>query len=124
MIVQSSFINLQSSSFRSVLWRRMDQPGHESLRLSSSTSGWQFLGAAIFAFDGKPCRLDYLVTCDSQWRTIAATVSGWVGSDVVEHEVSVDGSGRWRFNGTECPDLDGFIDVDLAFSPCTNTLPI
>jgi hypothetical protein len=33
-------------------------------------------------------------------------------------------NGRWIHNGTELPQFDDCIDIDLNFSPSTNTLPI
>jgi len=36
-----------------------------------------------------------------------------------------DGNGRWsEINGASRPDLDGCLDIDLACTPFTNTLPI
>src|SRR6266571_3333703 len=109
---------------RSVLWRRLDQPGHESCRLCSHDSSWQLAGTAVFAHEQRPCRLDYLVVCDAGWRTVTATVAGWVGDKTVDIEILVDSARRWRLNGTECPAVAGCIDVDLNWSPSTNLLPI
>jgi hypothetical protein len=109
---------------RSILWRRLDHEGHELLRLLSDSNGWRLAGTAVFRFEGTPCRLDYEIVCDTEWRTRSARVEGWVGTESVRHEISVDPSGRWRLDGVERPDLDGCVDVDLGFSPSTNTLPI
>lgn len=108
----------------SVLWRRLDRPGHESARLSCHESTWRLAGTAVFAHDRQPCRLDYRVLCDSQWRTVSAHVAGWVGGEAVEIELAADPDRRWRVNGTECPAVAGCIDLDLNFSPSTNLLPV
>ncbi len=107
-----------------ILWRRLDQPGHESSRLILRGSQWHLMGTAVFAHDDQPCRLDYLVVCDAKWHTASGTVRGWVGSKLVEIELSVDADRRWRLNGAECSAVAGCIDVDLNFSPSTNLLPI
>ena len=108
----------------SILWRRLDQPGHESARLSSRQSQWHLAGSAVFAHNRQPCRLDYLVVCDSEWQTRSARVTGWVGADSIEIELSVDSARRWQLNGRERPGVAGCIDLDLNFSPSTNLLPI
>jgi hypothetical protein len=108
----------------SILWRRLDRPGHEFGRLVLRQASWQLIGTAVFAHDQQPCRLDYLVVCDSAWQTVSGTVTGWVGNEAVEIEISVDAAHRWRLNGTECPGVAGCTDLDLNFSPCTNLLPI
>ena len=109
----------------SILWRRLDLPGHESARLELSYGAWELIGAANFTDDeGRLCRLYYNVACDSAWRTTRARVAGSVGDEVIEITIEVDGAGRWRLNGRECPEVEGCIDVDLNFSPSTNLLPI
>src|SRR5438445_236662 len=114
----------EEATSQSILWRRLDQPGHESCRLLVQHSHWHLSGAAVFAHDQQPCRLDYSVVCDSGWHTLSARVAGWVGNDAVEIELAADSARRWRLNGAESPAVAGSIDVDLNFSPSTNLLPI
>jgi hypothetical protein len=107
-----------------ILWRRLDRPGHETARLSRSGSGWDLSGTAVFAHEGRPCRLDYSILSDSAWRTLQARVEGWVGNETVAIEIFAGASGRWRMNGSERAEVDGSLDIDLNFSPSTNLLPI
>lgn len=108
---------------RTILWRRIDQPGHEAARLHRTDEGWLLTGSAVFAHEGEPCQLTYEVVCDREWRTRSAVVTGWVGARPVDVRVAVDG-GCWRIDGEPCPAVDGCTDVDLNFSPSTNLLPI
>ncbi len=85
---------------------------------------WHLSGTAVFAHEGKPCRLDYLIVCDASWRTRSGKVSGWVGDEALEVELSTDPDRRWRLQGKECAEVAGCIDLDLNFSPSTNLLPI
>jgi hypothetical protein len=109
---------------QSILWRRLDQPGHESSRLSSQHAHWHLAGTAVFAHHQQACRLDYLVVCDSGWHSIYGKVAGWVGNQPVAIELSADSARRWLLNGMECPAVAGCLDLDLNFSPSTNLLPI
>jgi uncharacterized protein len=108
----------------SILWRRLDRPGHEACRLSFRRPDWHLAGTAAFAHDGRACRLDYLVVCDAGWRTLSGEVAGWVGDEEVEIELAADAARRWRLNGKECPEVSGCTDLDLNFSPSTNLLPV
>ena len=38
--------------------------------------------------------------------------------------IVADGAGSWRADGEPVPALDGCLDVDLGWTPATNTLPI
>jgi hypothetical protein len=107
-----------------ILWRRLDRPGHEYARLSRDGTEWQLAGVAVFQHERLPCRLDYAIVCDAQWRTKTGRVTGWVGDRTVEVEVSIDASGAWHINGTARQEVAGSVDLDLNFSPSTNLLPI
>ena len=107
----------------SILWRRLDRPGHESARVVFQDSLWRLAGTAVFAHNQQPCRLDYVVVCNREWQTLSGTVAGWIGNETVEIDLLAD-SRDWRLNGTECPAAAGCIDLDLNFSPSTNLLPI
>lgn len=108
----------------SALWRRLDTPGHDSCRVTSRGAERELAGSAVFAHEGKPCRLEYLVVCDAGWRTRSCRVSGWVGRQAVAVEVRVNAHGQWELNGIERPGVAGAVDVDLAFSPATNILAL
>ncbi len=109
---------------QSILWRGIFQPGHEHCSVYSQASRWRLTGVAIFTYNHRPCRLEYLVECDGDWNTLAGRVSGWVGGDAVDIEIAVEGGHDWRRNGVEQPAVKSCTDVDLNFSPSTNLLPI
>ena len=113
-----------NSRIKTIIWRRLDIPGHESARVFLNESSWSLVGTAVFLHEQQPCRLNYLVRCDDQWRTTSAKIDGWVGSELVSVDISVDSNHNWQLNNQQCPNLKDCIDVDLNFSPLTNTLPI
>lgn len=107
-----------------ILWRRLDLPGHELGRLESREHGWELSGTAVFSHEARPFRLDYLVMCAADWRTDAARITGVIGDRDVDLRVSVDRERKWDLDGTEVPAVTGCMDIDLGFSPSTNLLPI
>ena len=64
---------------------------------------------------------DYEVSLDDDWVFRELTVHGHDGQRL---EVNRGDDGTWSVNKELRPDLKGAIDIDLAFSPFTNTLPI
>ena len=109
---------------QTIIWKRIDWPGHEACRLYQAGAEWCLEGMAVFLSDDGPCRLSYSISCDSSWNTLRGTVSGWVGNDNINIEVSADADHRWQLNGAESSVVTGCIDLDLNFSPATNLLPI
>ena len=108
----------------SILWRGIHARGHEACRLYQVDTEWRLEGTAVFLSDNRPCRLSYLIACDSSWKTLNGTVSGWLGNDNVNVELSVDALHQWQMNGVKVPAVNGCVDLDLNFSPATNLLPI
>jgi hypothetical protein len=109
---------------QSILWRRLDRPGHESARVFAREGSWHLEGTAVFSDDDRPCRLDYRVDCDARWATQMGRVTGWVGDEPILIVIAAGADRRWFVNGEERPDVAGCLDLDLNFSPSTNLLPI
>lgn len=107
-----------------ILWRRLDRPGHEVAELAPATDGWLLSGVALFAEARRPCRLEYTVVCDREFVTQRCSVSGLVGTTRVRLDVERDAHGVWTIDGARDAKLAGCVDVDIAFTPSTNLLPI
>lgn len=104
----------------SMLWRRLDTPGHDACRLEGSDAGWQLDGTAVFRHDGVPARLAYHVACDLAWCTQRGQVHGWLGVQSVEFTIARTAQGVWTLNGAVVPGLGSYVDLDLGFTPATN----
>jgi len=107
-----------------ILWRRLDTPGHDACRLEQHCDGWALDGAAAFLDEHqRVCRLAYRVRCDEQWHTSSGKVQGFVGDGVVDIELArVDG--HWTNNGVVVAALDDVTDLDFGFTPATNLITI
>ena len=109
---------------KAILWRGLYLIGHEYARLDFRDSAWHLEGVAVFSHDSSPCRLDYHVQCTEKWVTSSASVFGWIGERRVRVALTASEERRWWLNDVERPAVAGCIDLDLNFSPSTNTLPI
>jgi hypothetical protein len=107
------------------MWKRLDMPGHDLAAIQPRDAGWRLAGVAIFTYEGKSCKLDYDIDCDERWRTHVVSVSGLALGELVSVELTRDLEGIWR-DASDAPidSLAGCIDIDLAFTPATNLLPI
>ncbi len=105
-------------------WRRLDVPGQEQAHVEQTAAGWRLTGELDVEEAGVAARLHYTIDCDPEWRTRSAMIEGVVGGDPIRFALSADGAGHWRRDGAPVPELAGALDVDLGFTPATNTLPI
>jgi len=106
-----------------MLWRRMDSPGHDSCRLVATTQGWLLSGTAVFRHQSGPARLEYAVRVNRAWRTRSARVDGWVGNRQVRTRVRRVGS-SWEIDGLSAAPGPECVDLDLGFTPATNILQL
>jgi hypothetical protein len=99
-----------------ILWQRLDEVGTEWCEVSRSPRGSSLSGIALVGLGGDGYRVGYHIDLDAAGRTL-----------------DTDGSGHWQVGedggalASEAEDGDGGIavlDVDLGFSPVTNSLPI
>ena len=108
---------------RSGLWRRLDGRGWERFELTRDEGLWRLRGTILARADGGPAEARYEVTCDPGWRTLRTTVT--LRDDAGERSLDlVADAGRWSVDGVEIAAVRGCVDVDLEWSPSTNTLPI
>lgn len=91
-------------------WTRVDRPGAEDFEMEMHSSGWILHGR--LQLEG--VAIEYRVEVDRDWNTREVSVQT-PEQNILE---SVR-AGEWSLEH-----LQGCIDVDLAFTPSTNTLPI
>ena len=81
-------------------------------------------GVAVLPLDGEPCRIDYDVMLDERWHPRSCRVGVTVPAHVRTIELRSNLVGRWELDGEAAPHLDGCADIDLGWTPATNTVPI
>ena len=108
----------------SILWNRLDTPGHDACRLIEKHGGWELEGTAVFVKGGAPARLDYNVACDASWRTRWGRVRGWIGARALDLYIARTAPGTWTLNGDEALTSMDCVDLDLGFTPATNLISL
>jgi uncharacterized protein len=106
------------------IWRRLDVPGHQESSTERTASGWRLIGELDVAEADLNAQLHYTIECDPEWRTRSTLVEGHVADLPIQFALAADGAGQWTRDGIPLPQLFGALDIDLGFTPGTNTLPI
>ncbi|WP_306260025.1 putative glycolipid-binding domain-containing protein [Pararhizobium sp. IMCC21322] len=106
---------------RTILWRRVDVDGMDACSYEPSGDGFLISGTALYQERDDPAKFEYEVNCNSDWSSQSARVSGWLGTTKTEFALSRHPTGSWDFNGEEIGEVSGLLDVDLGFTPATNT---
>jgi hypothetical protein len=105
-----------------VRWRPEGAEGLEHLDLRPAEGAIVADGVVIGARGGVPYGVRYRLVCDATWVTRRLDLETTDGRGVT---LRADGAGSWTDgDGRALTELAGAIDLDLAGSPFTNTLPI
>ena len=110
---------------RVVLWKNLLLGGTDYCALWHTPEGWLLEGTVVGVLeDRRPVLATYEVHCDKKWHTHRVQVERTIGTDVKTLSLIVESRGLWRSSGRELREAEGCVDVDLALTPATNTLPI
>ena len=107
---------------RELRWASEEGDGIEHLAFGPCENGFAAESALVGQRYGNAYGLYYKVHCDEQWRTRFAWLKVVGGGEL---ELHGDGDGHWRNgHGDWLSEVEGCIDIDIAATPFTNTLPI
>ena len=116
-----------------VVWRSVTEPETQHCRLSREDEGWRLAGSVVTVANGEPALITYQVDVDTAWltRQVAVEIASGIRPPV-QIRLTVDDAGGWRAERQPepaapwlvLPELTGLTDIDLAFTPATNTLPL
>ncbi len=113
----------ESGVVGSCLWQWLRGAGLERFELLREGDGWLLRGTILAGGEGGPFEARYTVACDAAWCTRKVGIT--LRSAGVSRAVSIlVDAGRWVVAGREVTEVRGAIDIDLSWSPSTNTLPI
>ena len=94
------------------------------MSLVEHASGHRFHGVVVLPLEDVPCHIDYDVVVDAQFRSRVATATITTPSGIRRIGLTSDLAGHWHIDGVVASHLDGCTDIDLGWTPATNTLPI
>jgi hypothetical protein len=117
------FMDSSPQSVVTGLWRWLQGTGLERFEFLRTPDEWIFRGTILTLAHDVAAEARYEITCDRLFRTRAANIS--VRDAAGERSLQiVSEDGRWFENGAENQTVRGALDIDLGWSPSTNTLPI
>jgi hypothetical protein len=105
------------------LWQWVQSPGLERFEFARAGDEWVFRGTIITLAHDSPAEARYEIACDGLFRTRRASISLVDANGERSLEINARDS-HWFENGTENHTVTGAVDIDLGWSPSTNTLPI
>lgn len=105
------------------MWRSLRTEGYERGELLKRGENWVLRGTILRISENGPAEVRYKIISDQSWSTTAAQII--CCDDLGQRELRiVREHNRWYANQELLSLPSDCVDVDLAWSPSTNTLPI
>jgi uncharacterized protein len=105
------------------MWAPVDTAGLERFQLSPAGENWKLQGTMLRVDGGQAIEAKYRVKCDSHWHTVEVEIEVYAQTET-RALLLENRAGLWVLNGERITGLDDCVDVDLGWTPSTNTLPI
>jgi len=107
-----------------VVWHCSLLSSCEYASLIEGPDGTRLHGIVVAPQGDIPSHIDYEVVADHDWRPLEVTVRVTTPIAVRRIELERNPADSWRIDGRTAPQLDGCDQIDLGWTPSTNTLPI
>jgi uncharacterized protein len=115
-------IHAQSETY--ILWHLASLASSEYASLSKRDNGHRLEGLTVMSLEDRPCHIEYVVAVDADWSPNFVTATITTPTQIRTRHLERDASRHWRLDGQAAAYLDGCTDVDLGWTPATNTVPI
>jgi uncharacterized protein len=108
---------------RWLMWQGLIVPSLERFIVTPLDHGFELSGLILQAHEEAPYVARYTIRVDEVWMTQTVEVELENGGQRARR-LSRAADGHWTKDGQALPGFENCVDVDLEWSPSTNTLPI
>jgi hypothetical protein len=113
-----------SATLRTILWLAHDAPGAEHVEIDQCPWGYRIVSRMAGSDEGLPVSAGYRLDVDADWCVIGVAATWSMAGVTRRLRLRRSASGAWSDVRGARPDLDGCVDLDITWTPLTNTLPI
>lgn len=106
------------------LWTGLGYYSLENCLIDITASGVDINSVIVGTYEGGIYRVDYHIKTNPGWETEYVQITSRYSNREQYYRLTSDGAGNWIVDGRRIDQFDGCIDVDIAVTPFTNTLPI
>lgn len=105
-------------------WKRFDERGEERAAFACADGACGLEGMGAVAINGSGLVFQYRIEFSPGWEVRRAGAVARLGAEEFTLAVERGDEGGWLINGIRAHEFDECLDLDLSFSPSTNTATI
>ncbi|MCS3797392.1 putative glycolipid-binding domain-containing protein [Niastella sp. OAS944] len=107
-----------------ILWTGRAYYSLENCQVNEHENSAEITSTIIGSYEGKLYKVEYQIRTNARWQTVLLELTSQVNNKPQTIKLEGDEKGNWIYNGKEAAQFRNCIDVDIAVTPFTNTLPI
>jgi hypothetical protein len=107
-----------------ILWTGREYHSLENCLIKTTHAGSEITSTIIGTYERKIYQVEYRIQTNPYWQTQVVEISSRHSNQHQSIRLENDGTGSWLRNGKRVDELMGCMDVDIALTPFTNSLPI
>lgn len=107
-----------------ILWKGLTYGSLEFCEVKTEETYLRIESTLLGIHEGKEYKIHYLLVVAHDWSVIDCRINGRWGDAADMNNFQHDGDGNWTVNERAIEELKGCRDIDLSFTPMTNSIPI
>ncbi len=107
-----------------IVWAGLEYHSVENCLISSNKQGTKIASSIIGLYEGRIYKVDYTIKVNSKWETQEIRIRARHSDHEQEIVLLKDNEDGWIMNNEKAYAFTGCIDVDIALTPFTNSLPV
>ena len=107
-----------------ILWKSREYNSLENCCIALTEAGAEIHSTIIGHYNKEVYKTEYHIKTNAQWHTLLAEIDHRTTKGTLQFRLESDGKGNWTENGNPAGRFKGCLDVDIALTPFTNTLPL
>jgi hypothetical protein len=110
---------------KALIWQRHNTPTLEFFQIKEKADVYSASGTVVGQIQGENLSLNYEVTTDKNWQFLSVRLTQKTDQNLEKTtNIRRDVDGQWYVDDIARPDLKPCLEIDIAATPFTNTLPI
>jgi uncharacterized protein len=123
-MVSHMWTRKEDPAMADLIWYSAELQSSEHFVSEVGDEGQRLRGIVVLPIDGRPGHLSYQIAADAAWRTRQVDILIGRPEGETHIGIAVSGSAQWVKDGEPMPELSGCLDIDLGWTPATNTFQI
>lgn len=115
---------MSHSTIAQILWTGWENQSVEFCNLVKKPTDIEVNGSIISSYSGEFCKVEYSIFLNPDWTVSAFTLEAQFSQEPVNWYLNAEKGHGWTIAHHDAEPFKDCIDIDISFTPFTNSLPV